>query len=264
MTETPAPQAEGAPERRAPGAPPARAPLRLVVMADDLLMARGLAALLERSGSVQAMCVESVEELGQALERRPARVVLWFAEHADSDRLTELSRLRETCGVSVCVAAETVDFRTLRDAYRDQAEGLAVLLRRTRLDVSDLCRVIVQLVTGRVVLSPAVLEQLVIDSRAVTEHALSRLTTYELAVLELLAMGLRNRAIAARLGRSEKLVEKHVGRIFAKLGLESGDHPDIDRRVRAARMFLFAQGDGELAAPGEAESEDSRLLTTPA
>src|SRR3712207_4691185 len=117
MRETPAPQSAGAPDRRAPGAPTTRAPLRLLVMADDLLMARGLAALLERSGSVQAACVDSVEELEQALERRPARVVLWFAEHGDADRLSELSRLRETCGVSVCVAAETVDFRTLRDAY---------------------------------------------------------------------------------------------------------------------------------------------------
>lgn len=237
--------------------------LRVVVMASDLLMARGLGTLLEGSSTVQTDYVGSVQEAGERLTETPAHVVLWFTDHADANSLGELSALRQTHGVALCIAAQSVDFCALRDAYRARAEGLAVLLRRTRLDVADLSRVIVQLVTGRVVLSPAILEQLVIDSRAASEHVLCRLTSYELAVLELMALGLRNCAIAARLGRSEKLVEKHVGRIFSKLGLDLGAHPDVDRRVRAARMFLFASSDGALNSPSpvpEADAEPPQVV----
>jgi len=135
----------------------------------------------------------------------------------------------------------------LRDAYQSGGKGLAVILRRPDLNARDVLRTVLQLIRGRVVFSPTVIEQLVSDSDSKRRNVLSTLTPPELAVLELVAMGLRNAAIARRIGRSQKLVEKHIGRTFAKLGLLMSD-AEIDRRVTATRIFLLATAAAE--APG--------------
>lgn len=59
------------------------------------------------------------------------------------------------------------------------------------------------------------------------------LTACEQRVLDLLAVGLSNEAIARRLGVSLKTVESHVSRAFDKLGLAGADHTR-NRRVLAA------------------------------
>jgi DNA-binding NarL/FixJ family response regulator len=64
--------------------------------------------------------------------------------------------------------------------------------------------------------------------------SLDVLSLAEREVLMLMGDGLRNRAIARKLHRSEKTVEKHVARIFEKLELQD---PTVDRRVLAARIL---------------------------
>lgn len=61
------------------------------------------------------------------------------------------------------------------------------------------------------------------------------LTPREREVLELMAEGLTNTAIAGRLFVSEATVRKHIGRIFAKLGADRGA---TDRRVTAVVAYL--------------------------
>jgi len=63
----------------------------------------------------------------------------------------------------------------------------------------------------------------------------SELTPAELRVYELLASGRSNSGIAAELFLSERTVEVHVRKIFAKLSL--GDDRSINRRVVAASLF---------------------------
>jgi serine/threonine-protein kinase len=67
--------------------------------------------------------------------------------------------------------------------------------------------------------------------------ALAELTARELEVLELVAEGRSDRAVAARLVLSERTVEAHVRSIFLKLGLLPT--PDENRRVRATRAYLL-------------------------
>lgn len=221
---------------------PTRRRLRVAVLAEDVLTAQSLTALLERSPSIQAQAHSSVGEVARRLGTWPADAILWYAHEIDRGALARVNALREELGVAVCILADDIDPAGLREAYFSRAEGLAVVMRRTKPDVADVFRILVQLVTGRVVLSPAVLEQLVAEAPAAEQDALSSLTASELMVLELMSLGLRNSAIAERLGRSEKLVEKHVGRIFAKLGLKGAPSSELDRRVTAARTFLLARG----------------------
>lgn len=225
--------------RPAPAERRAAPALRVLAVADDALMGEALVALLERTGRIQALRAGSLREARTVLVHGPVNAVLWEAAHADRDVLAEVDAVREQLRTPVCLVARSIDVEALREMYARRAEGLAVVLRRRDLDSAALFRVLVQLVTGRVVLSPLLLEQLMRDAPSTRDDALRRLSGSELAVLELVALGLRNLEIARRLGRSQKLVEKHISRTFAKLGL-SPSNDAIDRRVTAVRMFMLA------------------------
>jgi len=68
------------------------------------------------------------------------------------------------------------------------------------------------------------------------QDPLAVLSGREREVLALVAEGLSNRAIAARLFVTERTVEAHVGQIFTKLQLP--ESPDAHRRVLAVLTFL--------------------------
>jgi DNA-binding NarL/FixJ family response regulator len=68
------------------------------------------------------------------------------------------------------------------------------------------------------------------------------LSRRESDVLALVADGLRDADIAARLHLSERTVESHVRNIFRKLGLEADD--GANRRVLAARSWVEANNSG--------------------
>ena len=87
---------------------------------------------------------------------------------------------------------------------------------------------------GGSALDPAIVTQLV--GRRRSDDPIETLTPRERAVLELMAEGRSNQAIAQRLVVTDRAVEKHVTSIFAKLGLPTAaeDH----RRVLAVLAFL--------------------------
>jgi DNA-binding NarL/FixJ family response regulator len=69
-----------------------------------------------------------------------------------------------------------------------------------------------------------------------TEGPIGRLSRRERDVLELMAEGRSNAAIAARLFVTERAVAKHTASIFAKLDLQQSD--DDNRRVLAVLAYL--------------------------
>jgi DNA-binding NarL/FixJ family response regulator len=72
------------------------------------------------------------------------------------------------------------------------------------------------------------------------ESTLRHLTPREMEVLEQMAQGKNNHAIAETLVLSDRAIEKYINVIFSKLGLS----PDLDlhRRVKAVLLFLSEQG----------------------
>ena len=87
---------------------------------------------------------------------------------------------------------------------------------------------------GGSALDPKVVQRLV--GRQREDDALNELTPREREVLSLMAEGLSNHAVAERFVVSVPAVERHVTRIFAKLGLEQNS--EQHRRVLAVLRYL--------------------------
>ena len=83
-------------------------------------------------------------------------------------------------------------------------------------------------------MDPEVIGQLL--SRRVADAPLQTLTPREREVLELMAEGRSNAAIAARMFITEKAVSKHTNSIFSRLGLPQSE--DDNRRVLAVLAYL--------------------------
>jgi DNA-binding NarL/FixJ family response regulator len=81
----------------------------------------------------------------------------------------------------------------------------------------DLSAAIAAVAAGYIVLHPEVADALVPAGLALRERNGQSLTTRELEVLRMMAEGLANKVIAAKLNISEHTVKFHVGSIFAKL-----------------------------------------------
>ena len=208
---------------------------RLLILAEELLLSRGLAKLLE--ASFETHVLESFDRATRLAANGRAEVVLWVGDRVDAETVTGLAQVRTSHpGALLCIVAHSADVAALHSLLSERPEAVAVLQRRDGLDVGTITATLDDVLSGRSTLEPYILEQLLTMGHG--EDALAGLTPTEQQILELVAYGLRNREIARRLWKSEKAVEKHVGHVFAKLGLAAGADPHIDRRVTAARIFF--------------------------
>jgi DNA-binding NarL/FixJ family response regulator len=201
----------------------------LVVGADPLARG-GLVALLARRGEV-----EDVEIAGEAAPDGIAAaaaalrpdVVLWDLGHAGAEPGPDRAALAEAPSPVVALAeAEAAG----ADALRAGARGL--LLRGASADA--IAAAVVAAAQGLAVLDGALGPGWLRPPEATGPG--EGLTAREREVLALLAEGLANKAIAARLGISEHTAKFHVNAILAKLGAGSR----AEAIVRAVRLGLVA------------------------
>jgi DNA-binding NarL/FixJ family response regulator len=102
------------------------------------------------------------------------------------------------------------------------------------LRVDEFVDAVERVAAGGSALDPSVVEALVAPRRR--DLLLGALSARELEVLELVAEGRTNAAIAARLAVAERTVETHMRSIFLKLQIpDSGDN---HRRVLAVVAYL--------------------------
>lgn len=232
-----------------PPSPVPPAPIRVLLATDSALIADGLTALLADADDVQV--VGRVGRYDELLDRvgelAADALIVSFRPGIASARPTieTARRLRgENPDLATVVIADRRDGFALellrggagRVAYLHEADlsGIEAVLGALR-DIRD----------GRTVLDPAIVDALV---RRRDHFAIDELTVRETQVLEQLALGLSNPAIAAVLNLSVKAIEKHVTAIFRKLGLD--DPARVDRRVTAALMFQRDQAPAPAGAPG--------------
>lgn len=113
------------------------------------------------------------------------------------------------------------------------SQGLGYLLKDRVADVREFVDALRRVAAGGHVFDPDVITQLFARRR---RTPIEELTPREREVLSLMAEGRSNTAIAAQLVVSDGAVEKHVSRIFTKLGLQ--DNGTDHRRVLAVLEWL--------------------------
>jgi DNA-binding NarL/FixJ family response regulator len=134
----------------------------------------------------------------------------------------------------VLVLSQYVEPGYAMELLGENAEGVGYLLKDRVSDVEEFCAAVRRVGEGGSALDPAVVSQLV--GRRRRDDPLEDLTPRERQVLELMAGGRSNQAIADNLVITLRAVEKHVTSIFGKLRLPATDQDH--RRVLAVLTFL--------------------------
>jgi DNA-binding NarL/FixJ family response regulator len=212
--------------------------VRAVVAEDLFLLRDGLVRLLEAHGVEIAAAVESAPELLRALlDHRPdvAVVDVRLPPSLTDDGLrAALEARRQVPGLPVLVLSQYVEQLYARELLADQAGGVGYLLKDRVFNDDQFVDAIRTVAGGGTVMDPEVVAKLL--GRRSRDEPITRLTAREREVLELMAEGRSNSAIAQRLFITEKAVGKHSTSIFAKLDLAPST--DDNRRVLAVLAFL--------------------------
>jgi DNA-binding NarL/FixJ family response regulator len=202
--------------------------LRILIVGDNPLARTGLAALLAgESGIAVVGQVVGGNDLLEDLDLYKPDIIVWDLGWEPSSALEHLSELKD--GGTPVVALLT-DTSHAPDAWNAGAVGL--LLRDTHAD--ELLAALDAVAQGLVVLDPQLAAALP-KSEPPPEPPVETLTPRELEVLQLLAEGLPNKAIARRLNISEHTVKFHLNAIMSKLGAQSR----TEAVVRATRLGLI-------------------------
>ena len=138
--------------------------------------------------------------------------------------------------IGVVVLSQYVEPDFALRLLENGSSGLAYLLKERVGDSGVLADAIESVIRGESKIDPKVVDALVEGRLREKRSALDRLTGREREVLEELARGLSNSAIAENLYLSERAIEKHINSIFMKLDLFP--EKETNRRVRAGLLYL--------------------------
>jgi len=212
---------------------------RRVVLADDsVLLREGVARLLEEAGfEVVAQSGGPEDLLRHVAMHKPDVAVIDIRmppTHTD-EGLRAAREIRDRHpGVGVLLLSQYVEPGYAMALLETSAEGVGYLLKDRVSDLEQFGTAVRRVADGGSALDPAVVSELV--GRKRRDDPLEQLTAREREVLELMAEGRSNQAIADRMFVTLRAVEKHVTSIFTKLGLPAST--DDHRRVLAVLAYL--------------------------
>lgn len=200
---------------------------RVLLVDDESLVRTGLRMILEGSASLAVVgeaangqeAIAAVRATGPDVVLMDIRMPIMDGIAATELLLAEHPELK----IIVLTTFDTDEF--VLSALRRGASGF--LLKDTR--PVELVDAVLQVASGRIMLSPSVTKQLVAavgttvdtERQAAAAHTLTRLTAREREIAASIAQGLSNTEIAENLFLSISTVKTHIGRILDKLAVEN-------------------------------------------
>lgn len=202
----------------------ARGVIRTLVVAASPIVRADIAALLEQSPAITVVATSAGDALADDVESHEPQVVLMIADAEDANSVSPVALSRLTLSPdaasrapAIVVVANDTSGAWVSEALRAGVRGIV-----TRdATPAEIVTAVEAAAAGLVTLPAEVATALVSANRPTTAvraaNAAQPLTRRELEVLGMLAEGLANKNIAARLGISEHTVKTHVASILAKL-----------------------------------------------
>jgi DNA-binding NarL/FixJ family response regulator len=211
--------------------------MRVVIAEDAVLLRAGVTRLLADEGIETVAAVDNGDDLlGAITEHRPDLAIVDVRmppTFTDEGLRAALAARKAVPGLPVLVLSQYVEESYAVELLSGGAGGVGYLLKERVADVADFLDAVRRVAGGGTAIDPDVIAQLMARGR---RNPLDALTARESEVLGLMAQGLSNTAIANSLVVSHGAVEKHIGNIFSKLGLEAS--AEEHRRVRAVLTYL--------------------------
>ena len=209
--------------------------MRIVIAEDNTLLREGIVLLVKSAGHEVAGVAGSGPEIVPALlKHRPDIAVLDVRmppSFRDEGLRAAVEARKQLPGLPVLVLSQYVEQAYATELLATGANGTGYLLKDRIGRVEEFLDALERVAAGGTALDPEVVTQLM------NRHdPLDSLTAREREVLQLMAEGHENLAIAQRLVVTERAVTKHIGNIFRKLGLPAGDSGH--RRVLAVLAYV--------------------------
>ncbi|MBR8740391.1 response regulator transcription factor [Nocardiopsis sp. MG754419] len=211
--------------------------MRIVIAEDNVLLSEGLKLLLGTRGHEVVAVAEDAPTFAAAVrEHSPDLAVVDVRlppGFRDEGIHAAIEARRSLPGLPVLVLSQYVEQDYAGELLSDGQGGVGYLLKDRVGRVSEFVEALDRVADGGTVMDPEVVRQLLTRR---PKDPLESLTGREQEVLALMAEGRDNGEIATALFVTANAVHKHIGNIFAKLGLAPTDTGH--RRVRAVLAYL--------------------------
>lgn len=211
-----------------------------VVVADDSALLRtGISKILEDSGLTVLGQASDAAELLQLVEATAPDVAIvdirmppdYHIEGLDAARQIR----RDHPGTAVLLLSQYVDAENAIELLTPGTGSIGYLLKDRVVDVEGFVATVRRVAQRDTVIDPQVIAAMLARPRR-EPQPLDDLTDRERAVLELMAQGHANTAIARQLHLGERTVDSHISNLLAKLQLPPDQQ--VHRRVLAVLTYL--------------------------
>jgi DNA-binding NarL/FixJ family response regulator len=210
--------------------------VRVIILEDNPILAEGLSLLLDNNGFEVAAVATDADEFAKAIAQHQVDIAVVDVRlpptFTDEGLRAAIEARRVRPGLPVLVFSQYVEEVYAAELLAAGSEGVGYLLKDRVSRVDEFLEAVRRVAAGGTVLDPEVVSQLMVKRSS----PLDRLTPREREVLALMAEGLGNTAIGAKLVISDGAVHKHVGNVFLKLDLPPTDSGH--RRVLAVLAYL--------------------------
>jgi DNA-binding NarL/FixJ family response regulator len=221
--------------------------VRVVIAEDNVLLSSGLELLLASKGHEVVAVVRDGEAFLDAVAEHRTDIAIVDVRLPPSFRdegiHAALRARREHGALPILVLSQYVERDYAGELLSDGRGGIGYLLKDRIGRVTEFIDALQRVAAGGTAMDPEVVAQLLARRAG---DPLDTLTSRERESLALMAQGHDNATIAERMRISDNAVHKHIGNIFAKLGLAPDDSGH--RRVRAVLAYL--DGAPQAARPG--------------
>jgi DNA-binding NarL/FixJ family response regulator len=216
--------------------------LRVIIAEDNKVYREGVRAVLEYGGELEVVAaVDGPEELLRQVDELTPDAVVTDIRMPPTHQMEGIEAAHEIRRrhpkIGVLVLSQHADDSYAFELLKDGTAGLGYLLKeRIGDDDGAIGRAIKEVVAGRSVIDPEVVDGLVTRQAKARSSPLHRLTERERDVLALMAQGKTNEAIADALHLHRATVEKHINSIFVAFDL--AEEKQVNKRVAAVLLFL--------------------------